>query len=127
MASSLILQRTLLLASPNVFATADVAFLVLFFSYLFFKLPLAQVFVRMLDGHKDFVSSVGISVEGARVATGSKDTVTISEASRSPRHALAFVMALHHRLGAGCPARELDPALVQLIGKQVAGPCWDRL
>jgi hypothetical protein len=53
--------------------------------------------------------------------------VTIWEASRSPRHALAFVMALHPRLGAGCPASELDPALVQLIGKQVAGPCWDRL
>ena len=45
-------------------------------------------------------------------------------APRYPRHALAFAMALHPRLGAGRPARELDPKIVRQIGQQFVGPCW---
>jgi hypothetical protein len=39
-------------------------------------------------------------------------------------HVLAFAMALHPRLGAGCPVRELDLEIVRLIGEQVVAPCW---
>jgi hypothetical protein len=36
------------------------------------------------------------------------------------RRALVFTTALHPRLGAGCLARELEPAIVRLIGEQCA-------
>jgi len=81
--------------------------------------------LRTLQDLTGNVSSVAISADGARVVTTPEGSVEIWDAPRFPRHALAFAMALHPRLGAGCFAKELDPVLVQLIGEQVVGPCWD--
>lgn len=70
--------------------------------------------------------TVAISADGARIATGSKETANIWGAPRFPRHALAFAMALHPHLGDACRARELESEIVKLIGKQIDRPCWAR-
>jgi hypothetical protein len=69
--------------------------------------------------------AASISADSARVVTGSGDKLArVWDASRFPRQTLALVMALHPRLSAGCPARELDPEILQVIGEQVVAPCW---
>mgnify|MGYP006892654710 CR=1 FL=1 len=62
----------------------------------------------------------------SRRTARAKKTAKIWDAPRFLRHALAFAMALHPRLGDACPARELESEIVKLIGEQIDIPCWAR-
>ena len=92
-----------------------------------FTLKNNRVVVVSLFFRHGGMCAASISADSARVVTGSGDKLArVWDASRFPRQTLAFVMALHPRLGDACPARELESEIVKLIGEQIDIPCWAR-